>query len=135
MLTGALIGGNIALAASAIMAPEWRLSESRARLISIGGVIGGLAGLGLLLIVQPEDEGTGAAFPVTGSAIGLIAGAQLTRNYDARVNEGNDAGRGALLNRQRGNWAMDLPEPSLRFQHVDGKKHTSLYVPLLQARF
>ena len=134
MLTGALIGGDIALVASAIMAPEWRLSESRARLISIGGVIGGLAGLGLMLIVQPDDEGTAAAFPVFGSAIGLGLGAHHTRNHDARAEEGG-ASRGALLNLQRGRWTMDLPEPSLQLQRDNGSEHTAVYVPLLKARF
>jgi hypothetical protein len=135
MLTGALIGGNIALAATAVMAPEWRLSESRARLISIGGVIGGLAGLGLMLIAQPDDENTAVAFPVFGSALGLGLGAYHTRHHDARVNEGGGAEGGALLNVQRGSWLLDLPQPTLRLQHRDGDQHTALYLPLLKARF
>lgn len=44
LLTGAMIGGNGALAALGIVAPRWQMSESRARLISVGGIAGGLAG-------------------------------------------------------------------------------------------
>jgi hypothetical protein len=134
-LASALIGGDVALIATGIMAPRWRLSESRARLISISGVIGGLAGAGLMLIVQPEDEHTAVAFPLFGSALGLGLGAHWTRDHDARADSGNGGSGSALLNLDRGRWAMDLPQPALRLQRTGRVAGTAVYVPLLQARF
>jgi hypothetical protein len=117
-----------------IMAPKWHLSNSRARLISIAGVIGGLGGAGLLLIAQPDDDRAAVAFPLFGSAIGLAVGALSTRNHDARADDRNGAG-GALLNLDGGRWAMNLPEPALQVQRNGRGARTAVYVPLLQARF
>jgi fluoride ion exporter CrcB/FEX len=68
LLLGTMMGGNAALVALGIVAPRWQMSESRARLISIGGVAGGLAGAGLLLIAQPDDENVAILMPLAGSA-------------------------------------------------------------------
>jgi|SRR5688572_10579695 len=134
-VASALIGGDVALITTGLMAPRWQLSESRARLISIAGVIGGLAGGGLMLIVQPEDERSAVAFPLIGSALGLGLGAHWTRGQDGRAENRNDAGGGALLNLDQGSWALDLPEPSLRLERTGRTAGAAVYVPLLQARF
>jgi hypothetical protein len=139
-LASALVGGDVGLIATGIIAPRWQLSESRARLISIAGVIGGLAGGGLALIVQPEDERSAVAFPLIGSALGLGLGAHWTRGHDTRAEDRNDAGGGAVhggavLNLDQGRWALDLPDPTLRLERTGRTAGTAVYVPLLQARF
>ena len=47
------------------------MSRNRTRLVSIAGVIGGLAGAGLDLIVQPDNEKVAIGIPLAGSIAGL----------------------------------------------------------------
>ncbi|HEX6133619.1 MAG TPA: hypothetical protein VFZ24_06640 [Longimicrobiales bacterium] len=133
LLAGTMIGGNAALLALGLIAPRWQMSESRARLISVGGLVGGLAGAGLLLIVQPDDDNTAILFPLVGSAAGLTLATHWTRDRDPAAGDG---GRGALINRSGGRWVLDMPDAALRLQrHEDGTPGPAVYVPILRARF
>lgn len=80
-LTAALIGGNLGIVAAALGAPKWEFTRQRARLVSISGVAGLLAGMGVLLIAQPDGNGA-IAVPIATSAAGLALGAHWTRNMD-----------------------------------------------------
>lgn len=134
LLAATLTGGNVALAAAALVAPQWEMSESRARLISVGGLIGGLGGAGLLLIVQPDDEKVAISIPLVTSAAGLIAAARWTRDADVAA-DGAPPGRGALLNVGHGRWAIDMPAASVRFDRTPTGRSSALHVPLLRATF
>jgi hypothetical protein len=147
LLTSTLVAGNAALLAAGFVAPGWEVSESRVRLVSIGGVIGGLAGLGLLLIVQPEDDKVAVAFPLVGSALGLAAGVHGTREGAAEsAGAGGDgmgmgpgaagaATRGALVNRDGGRWTFDIPDAAVTMQRVPAGVRPAAYVPLVRARW
>ncbi|HSL69908.1 MAG TPA: hypothetical protein VK864_06670 [Longimicrobiales bacterium] len=133
-----LIGGDAGLLLSALAAPHWHLSRARARLISISGVAGGLAGLGLILILQPDGDEDWVALPMATSAAGLALGVVWTRNYDERnaprVREGNG---GALLELDRG-LRLGVPTPGLRLIDADRsgrRKAPALAIPLLKATF
>jgi hypothetical protein len=134
LLIATLVGGNATLLASALMAPRWDLSESRARLISVGGLVGALVGAGIVLITQPEDEKVAVGIPLATSIAGLALGAHMTRDMDAAAGGGGD-GQGALINVRDGRWAVGAPEPSLRVERTAAGRSTALYVPLLSARF
>jgi hypothetical protein len=124
LMAATLIGGDLGLLLSALMAPRWELSRSRARLISVAGVAGGVAGLGLDLLIQPDDPRVAILIPALTSIAGLAAGAAWTRAHDeARGTEGRGGARdadapevgGALLNLRGGQvgWGVPLPEPAL----------------------
>ena len=81
LLTATLIGGNLGIMAAAIGAPKWEFTRQRARLVSISGVAGLLAGMGLLMITQPEGNGA-IAVPIATSALGLGLGAHWTRDME-----------------------------------------------------
>jgi hypothetical protein len=131
LLAGTMIGGNASLLALALLAPRWQMSESRARLISVGGVIGALGGAGLLLIVQP-DESVALAVPLAGSALGLGLTAYWTRFRD----EAAPGFRGgALINRSGGAWALDMPDAALTLRRERGGARAAAYIPLVRARF
>jgi hypothetical protein len=135
LLTGALLGGNAALIGLGLAAPRWQMSESRARLISVGGIAGGLAGAGLLLIAQPDDDKTQILLPLIGSAAGLALATHWTRRRDAD-RETDGGGRGALINRHAGRWALDMPDGSFRLHLTErGRAQPGVYVPVLRARF
>jgi hypothetical protein len=133
LLAATLLAGNAAVVAGAVAAPRWGLTESRARLISLGGLIGGLAGVGVLLIAQPDDEKVAVAIPMATSAAGLAVGAVTTR--DRIADDAGGPGGGALLNRDRGRWALDVPHASVRLNRRDSELSAAAYVPLLRARF
>ena len=114
LLAATLLGGNAGLAATAMLAPDWNFSRSRARLISIAGVIGGLGGAGVDLLVQPDGEKTAIAIPLAMSVIGLGVGVHMTRDYDAeRRGPGGDIAPldGALINVRDGRWGVGMPLP------------------------
>lgn len=148
LLTGMMMGGNVALLAAGLAAPRWQMSESRARLISLSGVIGALGGLGLVLIIQPDDEQVAVSFPLAGSVLGLAAGVSWTGQLDedggAAGEGGAGGGAGALIEFDGGRWGVGTPLPSLRLARdpavgrtAQGRRalHPSLHVQLLRASF
>jgi hypothetical protein len=126
LFTSALLGGNAGLVGGALGNSRWRLSESRARLISIAGVAGGLAGLGALLIASPDDVGNEAVLvPLAGSIAGIGLGAYWTRHLD----------RDAMIGGRRSRLGLELP--SFQPMLVDnGRKRVPVMgLTLIQARF
>jgi hypothetical protein len=133
LLGSTLVAGNVALIGAGMLAPQWQVSEPRMRLINIGGIIGGLGGLGLVLITQPDNAKVGIALPLLGSAAGLALAANTTQDSTPAVEE--DGGRGALINRSGGRWALHMPDAVMTLQRADGRVKPAAYVPLLRARF
>jgi hypothetical protein len=120
LLTSTLIGGNAGLLATATLASTRNLSRNRARLISIAGVIGGLAGAGLDLMIQPDDDKVILGIPLAGSIVGLASGAALTAGMDRRSSGGAGGGNDAdgapvlgesLLGFRDGHLRLGVPAP------------------------
>jgi hypothetical protein len=108
LLAAALVGGNVGLVASALLAPGWNVSRSRARLVSIAGVLGGTAGLGVDLLVQPDNPKVALGIPLAGSILGLGVGIVATRADT--VNEAlGDAPDAALVRLRAGRLAFGAP--------------------------
>jgi hypothetical protein len=137
LLTTTLLAGNAALLAAGMVAPGLELTESRVRLVSVGGLIGGLVGAGLILIIQPDDDAVIVGIPMVTSAIGLAAGVHFTRDHDrpAGLPGGGGGESDALLRRDGGAWSVRLPEPQVRLQRTTDGLRPAAYVPLLRARF
>ncbi|HUF51945.1 MAG TPA: hypothetical protein VMN60_14065 [Longimicrobiales bacterium] len=135
LLTSIVLGGNAALIAAGLTAPAWQMSESRARLISLGGLVGGLGGAGLVLLLQPESEKVAIGIPLTTSALGLLTGAHWTRDRDAPTGGGDDAGGSALLNLRHARWSVAVPMPGMQLRRAGSGAAASAYVPLISARF
>jgi len=117
LLTAALVGGDAGLIGTALLAPRWRLSRTRARLISIAGVIGGLAGVGTALLANVDDEDSAVGLAFGGSVAGLALGAALTSDRPPEQDGGGgDPDGGALLRFSPGReprFAMPVPAPAL----------------------
>jgi hypothetical protein len=128
LLASTLVGGDIGLIAMGVLAPRWNPSRNRARLVSIAGVIGGLAGAGIDLLVQPENESVAIGIPLATSIIGLATGIGLTRDYDTRMRPGGapgDAGdTGALFAVRDGGLRLGLPLPLPAMERVRGRRGT-----------
>ena len=143
--------GNAGLVGGALLGSRVPLSRSRARMISVGGLIGGVGGLGLVLIADVDDEDTAIGVTLAGSVAGLVLGGVLTRGHDVEEDMSDDAEAagafppmGALVNWSGGDWSLSAPlaapslDPSLRY----GGRHGSAggdglvwKVPLLNVRF
>ena len=143
--------GNAGLVGGALAGSRWPLSRSRARLISVGGLIGGVAGLGTVLIGDADDEDTVIGVALAGSVAGLVLGGVLTGGDDAEADmSGNEPGAGslpatgALINWSGGDWSLSapLPSPSLDPALRHGGRYGAAApdrvvwkVPLLNVRF
>ena len=144
LLASTLLGGDAGLVGSALAHPSWGLTRNRARLISIAGVIGGLAGAGLDLLIQPEGERAAIAIPLGTSIVGLAVGAARTRGTDGSANPsengalGDAPDLGALLQRDRGDWRVGIPLPSpirVDASSAGSVRATAMHLLLLRARF
>jgi hypothetical protein len=144
LLATTLLGGNAGLAFTALKAPQWNPSRSRARIVSIYGVIGALSGAGLDLLTQPDNDKVAMGIPLAASVVGLALGVANTRGYDApdRATGGRPGGGapgGALVKLSEGSWALGAPVPYPTVVQIDGPKGTlrrpALGLTLLEARF
>jgi hypothetical protein len=138
LLGATLIGGNAGLLTTAVLAPGWNVTRNRARLVSLAGLLGGVVGLGVDLIAQPEDEKAAVAIPLATSVLGLSLGMAGTRDRAAPDTPGEDAG-GALLNLRDGSWSVGAPLPLPIPTSVEGprgyRRGVALALPLLHGSF
>ncbi|WP_423926031.1 tetratricopeptide repeat protein [Candidatus Palauibacter sp.] len=144
--TSTLLVGNAGLLAGALAGSKLDLSSRRAHMISLGGLIGGFGGIGIVLIAEPSSSSSGDfAIPLAASLVGLGLGALLTRDREGAPGEGSGAApaasgllAGALLTRSGNKLAVGLPMPfatTVRDPERSGRRHTAWNVPLLAVRF
>jgi hypothetical protein len=146
LFAATLLAGNAGLASSALLGRDWNLTRSRARLISIAGVLGGLAGAGVLLIAQPDGRWA-ISIPLAGSVAGLVIGAEATRNESFSGSPSDEdsyafaagADIPSLLSVRAGELRVGLPLPSPNriLLSADGRDRTALTnrVTLFSMRF
>ncbi|MDZ7778777.1 MAG: hypothetical protein U5R14_02430 [Gemmatimonadota bacterium] len=140
LMAATLLAGNAGLVGGAHLAGRHGLSRNRVRLISLGGLLGGLAGVGVDLLVQPDDEKVVIGIPLVLSGAGLTAATYMTRDEDVRSG-GTGGGAGhALLRFDRDGWSADVPVPSptlLRALDPNGREvwRPGLKIALLHGTF
>ena len=141
-VAAAMITGNAGLVAGALAGSRLPLSRGRTRLISLGGVIGGFAGLGTALIAEVDDDQSAIAFPLMGSIAGLVAGSVLTRGEDVE-DDPYEAGASGLAGAALVNWtegalslSTPLPAPAWDLAaRAQGESGLTWKIPLLNVRF
>ncbi|WP_419950109.1 tetratricopeptide repeat protein [Candidatus Palauibacter sp.] len=134
-----LLVGNAGLLAGALIGSRSGLSSRRAHLISLGGLIGGFGGVGIVLIAEPSSSSEDFAIPLATSLLGLGLGALFTRGVD-EVPGGGSSGPGpaALLRWSEGEFSAGLPLPlpaAVSDPRREAGRHTAWHVPLLNIRF
>jgi hypothetical protein len=139
LLAAALIGGNAGLATTAVLGPRWNFSRNRARLISLAGLVGGLAGAGIDLLVQPDDEKVAVGIPLATSLAGLAFGVPATRAHDRPPAGpgGGDDGAALLRIDRSGPLQLDVPRPApaLLPDRRGRPRIPAISLTLLHARF
>ncbi len=98
LLAFTLLGGDAGLLAAIPAARAWRPTRGQVRLASVAGLAGGVAGMGIDLIVQPDDKETAVAIPTATATVGLIVGALTVRGKGRRDAGSSPDFREALLN-------------------------------------
>lgn len=139
-LAWALIGGNVGLLAGLVAGHRLPVSGGRIRLISAAGVAGLVAGLGVDLLLDLQEEQGVVAIPMLSSIGGLVVGAMLTRSYVAAPERGREEAMAGALLRLGGGSAVGLPLPvPSAIPTMDRLGRTTitpgLRVSLLEARF
>ena len=114
-LAGALIGGDAGLLTTALLAPGWNISS----LVSIAGVIGGLGGVGLDLLFQPDGEKTLVAIPFATSLLGLAIGVVTSRDSDPEPPRPDGPLSGALFKLDQGRFGVGFPTPTPTVLRLD----------------
>jgi hypothetical protein len=140
LFTSVLAAGNVALLAAIPASKSWHPSSSRVRLITAAGLAGGLAGFGISLIANPEEDGLAFAIPAATSAAGLLIGVAATKNQrDLDSPDTFGAGGNALVQWRDGfRLGSALPEPAVfRVERRDGSLRTvrGVRLRLFDARF
>jgi hypothetical protein len=115
VLTAALIGGNVGLLLAIPAAHAWKPTSSRVRIASAAGLAGGLAGLGVVLLGQVDDDEGAIAIVTGGVTAGLIAGAALGKDKNQGLAQFNLPIAPALVSGVgRAKLGIPLPYPSKR---------------------
>ncbi len=124
-----LIGGNAGLVAAAMAARRVEMSSGRVWLVTATGLAGLVAGLGVDILVQPDDGTLAIAIPAAASFIGLAAGVTATREFDrGRLAQAEGPAMGALLAVRNGRARLGIPVPTPALVPVeDGSPR--LYTP------
>ena len=110
LLVATLLAGNGGLLAGAALARSYDLSRGDIRMINLGALVGGLGGLGLDLLFQPDDTEVALVIPLATSILGLgIAASRTGRGGGGGGEEPNmDL---ALLDYRNGTWSVNTPLP------------------------
>ncbi len=82
VLRDMLIGSNFLVLTAGLAARDVQMSKARVRIINLAGVVGTFIGFGIDLLVEIKDASTGFAIAGLGSVAGLVAGKQLTKDFD-----------------------------------------------------
>ena len=146
MWASTLLVGNAGLIAGALAGSRFDLSSRRAHMISLGGLIGGFGGIGIVLITKPGSTSGEFAIPLAMSLAGLGFGALLTGESEGASGGESSGARPvsgssspALLNWAEGEplaVGLPLPFPTTVFDPGrNGQRHTAWNVPLLRLRF
>ncbi len=127
-MTSALVGGDLGLLVGAAIARPHRPTRSAARIVSIAGVAGGLAGLGIDLIVQPESDAVMVGIPAAASAVGLLAASAAMRTRSRADDERAEPDGGR-------DWELGGPIVPVLREDGRGRMRPALGLTLLSARF
>ena len=82
ILIYSMIGGDVGLITTALLSPKLKMSNARARLINISGIVGTLYGLGTNVLFEIDSKRDFWNILGVGGVLGLVIGSYFTRNYD-----------------------------------------------------
>lgn len=144
LTAAAMLVGNAGLVAGGLAGSRVPLSRGRARMISLGGLVGAFGGAGITLMTQPDSDKAVVGTILAGSIAGLVVGAAGTRDDLGETDPSEEVqaaslpAPGSLLNWSEGTWALSTPLPAPALQPTPrrgGRDGLVWKVPLLKVRF
>ncbi len=139
LLASTLMGGNVAIAAGIPVAKVWQPNPGGVRLITAAGLAGGLAGLGIDLLIEVDDDQTAVGIPLLGTTVGLIAaGVLISRPSPDRTDGPGDFSTALLTIGQHPQFDMPMPLPTaIPALTLDGRirQRPGVQVRLFEAHF
>ena len=145
LTAAAMIGGNGGLLAGAFVGHRVPIGRGRARMISLGGLVGAFGGAGITLIAQPDGDKAVLGTILASSLAGLAVGAAGTRDDRGETDSspdleavGSPTPPGSLLRWSDGEWALSTPLPNPALQPTPrrgGRDGLVWKIPLLKVRF
>jgi hypothetical protein len=139
LIATTLLAGNAVLLGAIPAARRLRPSVGQVRLATIVGLVGVLAGVGIDLLAEVDDEKVAVALPATGSIVGLGVGWTLGAGRGSGTGGTEPGAAAALLewNREvRG--GLPIPRPMLMRRPGPGGRvmtRPGIALPLFSARF
>ena len=132
VLVASLLAGNAGLLAGELLGSAYNVSRPRVRLINLGALGGGLVGLGVDLLTEPDDNAA-IAIPLVSSIAGLAIATVATRGRDRGRVGMSDAGEdNALLAYSDGSWRVGTPMPMPTVMPIDRDDGRPGWVPGLR---
>ena len=132
VLVASLLAGNAGLLAGELLGSAYNVSRPRVRLINLGALGGGLVGLGVDLLTEPDDNAA-IAIPLVSSIAGLAIATVATRGRDRGRVGMSDAGEdNALLAYSDGSWRVGTPMPMPTVMPIDRADGRPGWVPGLR---
>jgi len=139
LLAAILLGGNAGILAAIPAAKAWRPSTNKVRLVSIAGVAGGVAGLGLDLLFNVDSDKAAVGIPTATATIGLVAGALLFKDRNGGTDAGPSDFQNSLLSLgERPRWGVPIPMPTrIHFEAANGTRtwHPGVRLMLVSGTF
>lgn len=140
LLLATLLAGNGGLVAGAALAASYDLTRGDVRMINLGALVGGLGGVGLDLLIQPDDTEVALVIPLATSLLGL--GIAASRTGGGGVDDGGEVPEAgaALIDYRDGSLTLNtpLPRPALLPMERPNARtewRAGLTVDLFRARF
>jgi len=103
VLRDMLIGSNALILGTGFAGADAQMSESRLQIINLAGVVGAVLGFGIDLLAEIKDIRAAFGIAGLGSVAGLIAGYEITKNFDRNRHEV---------------WSLDIPMRSIQRHHT-----------------
>lgn len=125
VLRDMLIGSDALILGTALATKNVPMSNARVRLINLAGVIGTVLGLGIDMMVEVEEGSVAFAIAGLGSVAGLVAGTQMTKNFDRgkelSLFDGNNSRYCFSFDKGESQWSI-TPKFSLQRHPCDYKR-------------
>jgi hypothetical protein len=135
VLTYSMIGGDVGLITAALLSPKLKMSNARARLINISGIVGTLYGLGTNVLFEVDSKRDFWNILGVGGVLGLVAGSYFTRNYD----DESDYFSKEVVERSISEWDREADSSTTGLFRSGGVerriREIEFRIPLLNSRF
>lgn len=137
LLLALMLASDVGLIVGAGIHQFIRFSRARTMLVSLGGLVGGVTGAGVILIASSGNGSVSLpmATMMVSSITGMILAMYFTRKMKPAAKGAYLAGN-SLINYQQGQWFAGVPIPQMSVKENEaGKVNLGFSVPIVSGRW